>query len=424
MSIATRDRRAPSSWTASARLIVAAVLFCAPAVAGCTEQASPSPAPVTACDAPVVRGTCASIGTGGQQWRYALLRAPRSTTRTVLVDFGGPGLAVLAGNGRLQAFRDAFPRLADGANLLALEEPWVRRTPSPACRTALRRYYHDVREVGPYASHAVDVRYSCRLSPSGEWGFEPAGFDRAIRAVLRQERLRLDGFVGMSFGSVRLSYLTDPRPAWSVLVRPFPVGATGTEVIDSRAQRTAAIVLESGNGTAVTANSDNAGRFDLLSALVELGYLDDRQAADLLPHLTHGDAPALAHTLAGQLWQTYGDGDLSAGFLAYLDEMCRVAAPWPGSAAPAGDLLTVAVGTVLAAAHRPCGSETPPRPVVSGTDRMCLVVSATDPVASEALVRRQYAALKQVRWVRSAVRSHSSLDGLAGCLDQVAAAGR
>lgn len=127
----------------------------------------------------------------------------------------------------------------------------------------------------------------------------------------------------------------------------------------------------------------------------------------------------MARTLANKVWQTYGDGAVSPGSLGYLNEICGVAAPWPTTGPPAGDTLVTELGAILTAAHRPCGDEPPSRQVTTGTDRMCVVVSATDPVASAALVERQYATLRQVRWVRSPVWSHSSLDGLDSCLDQV-----
>jgi hypothetical protein len=373
-----------------------------------------------------VREPCRSVTVGGHTWRYAILRASAPTTRTALVDLGGPGEAVLSGRNGLGSLQSAHPSLAKRYNLLFVEEPWVTRTPPAGCQDALGAFYRAVRGAqGTAAARGAAVARRCSVGAEPRrWGFDPATVGSVVAAIERREGIAVSGFVGLSFASVRWSYLAGRPLDWSVLLRPFPLRARGRELVAARAQATAALTgaVASGRpspgaaapGSGRPIRSLPVTRFDRLSALIGLAYLDRAELDRLAPGVVNGSDRATIGELSDRLWLRYGDDQISPAYLAYLDEVCGTAGSWP---APRSRVWTVA--DVLAAAHLPCravASRPLPRPA---TGRLCLVTSPADAVTPEALARRSFPA--SVAWARSADRSHSSFDGLGACLQRVGA---
>lgn len=391
------------------------------------EPARPGPpAPSSgdpACQSPTVREPCHSVTVGGHTWRYALLRASASTARTALVDLGGPGEAVLSGRNGLGSLQTAHPSLAKRYNLLFVEEPWVTRTPPAGCQDALGAFYRAVRGAqGTAAARGAAVARRCSVGAEPRrWGFDPATFGSVVAAIERREGIAVSGFVGLSFASVRWSYLAGRPLDWSVLLRPFPLRASGRELVAARAEATAALVDAVARGRRApraAPASDGSTRslavtgFDRRSALVGLAYLDQAELDRLGPGVVSGNDRATIGELSDRLWLRYGDEQISPAYLAYLDEVCGAAGSWPARLSR-----VETVGDVLVAAHLPChavASRPLPRPA---TGRLCLVTSPADAVTPEALVRRSFPA--SVAWVRSAARSHSSFDGLPACLERV-----
>lgn len=393
------------------------------------EPAQPGPpaAPSSgdpACQSPTVREPCHSVTVGGHTWRYALLRASAPTERTALVDIGGPGEAVLSGRNGLGSLQTAHPSLAKRYNLLFVEEPWVTRTPPAGCQDALGAFYRAVRGAqGSAAARGAAVARRCSVGAEPRrWGFDPATFGSVVTAIEQREGIAVSGFVGLSFASVRWSYLAARPLDWSILLRPFPLGATGRELLAARAAATAALTDAVATSRpapgAAAPRSDGSTRsltvtgFDRLSALVSLAYLDQAELDRLGPGVVSGSDRATIGELSDRLWLRYGDDQISPAYLAYLDEVCGAAGSWPAR------LTRVrTVGDVLAAAHLPCravASRPPPRPA---TGRLCLVTSPADAVTPETLARRSFPA--SAAWVRSGDRSHSSFDGLPACLERV-----
>jgi hypothetical protein len=387
---------------------------------------APPSAGDAACQSATVREPCHSVTVGGRTWRYALLRASAPTARTALVDIGGPGEAVLSGRNGLGSLQAAHPSLARRYNLLFVEEPWVTRTPPAGCWDALGAFYRSVRRAhGSAAARGAAVARRCSVGAEPRrWGFDPRSFGSVVAAVERREGIAVGGFVGLSFASVRWSYLAARSLDWSVLLRPFPLRATGRELVAARAEATAALADAVATGRpasgAAAPTSGGSARslpvtgFDRLSALVGLAYLDRAELARLGPGVVSGRDRATIGALSDRLWLRYGDDQISPAYLAYLDEVCGATGSWPAPPSRVGT-----VGGVLGAAHLPCravAGRPLPRPA---TGRLCLVTSPTDAVTPEAPARRSFPT--SVAWVRSTDRSHSSFDGLPACLERVGA---
>jgi hypothetical protein len=371
-----------------------------------------------------VREPCRSVTVSGGSWRYALLRAGVPTARTALVDIGGPGEAVLSGRNGLGGLQAAHPSLAKRYNLLFVEEPWVTRTPPAGCQDALGAFYRAVRGApGTAAARGAAVARSCSVGAEPRrWGFDPASFGSVVAAIERREGIAVTGFVGLSFASVRWSYLAARSLGWSILIRPFPLRASGRELAAARAEATAALTDAVATGRPASAAAAGSGGgprslrvtgFDRLSALVGLAYLDQAQLDRLGPGVVSGSDRATIGELSDRLWLRYGDDRISPAYLAYLDEVCGAAGSWP---ARLSQVRTVS--DVLVAAHLPCQAvATHPLPQPA-TGRLCLVTSPVDAVTPETLARRSFPPAS-VAWVRSADRSHSSFDGLNACLKRM-----
>ncbi|MER7280615.1 hypothetical protein ABT369_39860 [Dactylosporangium sp. NPDC000244] len=417
---------------ASAAIAVAAIVGASMLLSSPTSghETAPSPSSETAasgarCDDVATREECRDIVVNGRNLRYTLTKAPTPTTRTVIADFGGPGLSVL-GDGYLLTFLAQHPDVASKYNFVAVEEPWFTRDPSPDCRTRLTAFYRSSRTAAPDTqANAQALRTSCGLTAAGnyQWGFDRQTYRDLLTAIQAQNGLHYTGFIGQSFGSVRLGYLagTDliTKLDWIALSHPFPVGVTGEELVRSRAKATAALVdqLTAGPATLPAAETPSRAlpvtRFDELSAAIELGYLPSVEQDSAAAGIAGSQRPALVARLSDQLWQRYGDDAISPAYLAQLDELCT-AVPVSSSAG-----VTESLDGVLNAALLPCRgiAARPADRLHLGSVSTCIAVSTADTVAPVDLAERTLRGISdQLRWIKIDDRSHRSGDGLAQCL--------
>jgi hypothetical protein len=387
------------------------------------RSAGASPPDGTSCGDAATRLDCRDIVVDGRIRRYSLSRASSPTDRTIIIDFGGPGLSTLSAPD-LPNFVAVHRTLAAGYNLLILEEPWVTREIPDACRVALTGFYLTVRTFATdaSASKAHELASSCQIgAPAHHWGFDRQSYRTEVAAISRKEALRLTGFIGYSFGSVRLSYLAGmPEMSsleWVSMSHPFPVGVTADELIGSRADATRRLMSELSNPNTVLSPQRPPARslavtdFDKLAAMVEVGYLPDANQGQAAADIMSGQRPATVADLSDQLWQRYDANSLSASYLAQLDEMC------PGLGRPTGGPAQTIEG-VLEAALLPC-SGLPGRtvPLKLGATKVCIVLSSSDTVVPGALAE---AALRNsstnIQLLRSGQRSHRSPDLVDSCL--------
>jgi hypothetical protein len=420
-------RGARSAWAgvAALALVAAAAVVWTNRVQDRGRAAAPDTEPSStlhpACETPPVRERCAAVEAGGRTTRYALLRADTPTPDTIFVDLGGPGIAALSGQFALSGFRDSLGSTGTRFNMLVVEEPWVRRPVPNACRSALTAFYRAVRTDSASRARANELVRSCALGAEPHrWGHSPAAFREAVTAIARGERLTLRGVVAASFGSVRWEHLAAAPVAatvgWVVLVRPFPLGERGTDLIAARA---AAVTRSTGRVVALAGEHPIATRsvpvtlFDQLSAQIEVAYQSN--PADQRAVATGRDLTRIAH-LSDVLWLRYGADQLTAGYLAYLDEVCDVGGAWPPIQP------TRSVTGVLAASHLPCPSGSPPAPRPAPPRQpTCIVSSPNDAVTPAPLIHRSYARLPHIQFVQAATAAHGSTDGMNKCLQNVGA---
>lgn len=371
---------------------------------------------------------CSSVDYAGSSWRYSLVRAEQKTNRTVIVDLGGPGTAILSGQGGPTDFRQTFPDIAGTNNLLFVEEPWVTRQPDDQCVGALSDHYRAARSLaGPDFAPARQVHERCHIGAEPlRWGFDPALYPGVMSRIAQSESLELNGFIGHSFGSARLAYLSSLNLKWAVLTRPFPVGATGREIISSRAALADQVVtnlnLAIAHPSAAAAGDVVAGRslkvtdFDRLSAQLRVPYLSDEQRRTLPGILLGAEGPAAVAELSDSVWQRYGNYELSPAYLAYLDETCAVAGQWPRNAGNEG---SASLTGILLSAHLPCGDATPKKVRIPAGIPICAVTSKADAVTSEDLFRQVTDQYRNITLLESARPSHESVDRLDDCYKMI-----
>ena len=340
--------------------------------------------------------------------------------RRIVVDFGGPGSAVLSDATGLDRLVDTARGLAGRFNWLVVEEPWVTTDSSRVCEQGLERFYASVRASSRDEEAAPELARVCAFSRRpAQWGFEASSYARLITEIAAREQLSLVGFIGHSWGSVRLQYLSDSnavRFEWAVLLRPFPVGRSLGSLLGDRVRIMAAEsgsirllrrVQPSPQGRLVT-------RFDQLSAIAALGYVDDDYFERVSRGVRDGSDQSRIAQLSDQMWRRPKNGAPARSLLAYFQEVCGFA-----GAVPHPPLAVRRLPDLVRVLHAPCGTFAKNRSVTAVVPpATCVVVGTQDAVTPERLVRAAYGRL-HVAFVTSAVRSHSSFDGLNQCLTQI-----
>lgn len=408
-------------------LILAAVVAGASIVAVVSSKggdARPQPASSiqapTLCDTKPVREQCNVIRVGGYDYRYALLRTVKQTEETVILDFGGPGTAVLSGASGIGNFATSNPAISGRYNILVLEEPWVTREVDPGCDAALSEYYTVLRDSGGRTTdrHATDdVDRKCDFSSgTTPWGFTATSYPKLVAAVLSHNGLSLSGFVAHSWGSARLSYLAATRPKWAILDRPYPVGAKMTDVVAASAASAASFAATQTQQVQMPkldrARSVPVTTFDKVTAIAELGYVEDEIVTNVAPGVVAGTDTERIGLLSDQFWGRYGTMQMSPRILSYLTEVCPFVGRWDMTypTTLVGDL-----EAILGSMYLPCGAGTTAWQPIRGDIRTCVIVSPRDPVSPGSLVRAAFAHGDSVTWIEAPSRAHVTFDQLDTC---------
>jgi hypothetical protein len=376
------------------------------------------------CGEIATRDKCSEITIDGKVWRYSLSRANVATQETVIVDFGGPGVPTLI-SGYLTKFISDYPEALAKYNVLAVEEPWALHKPATECRSAASAFYVAARTLGPEAQSPADrFAKACEIgaSPTPKWGFGAASYRALVDAIHDREDLQYVGFVGQSFGSVRLSYLTSAKGAhslkWAALSHPFPVGASADDLVTARAAATeslfSSLVRKKGALSHPREHSRNLPitEFDRLSAMAGLGYVDSHDQERAARDIASRTRPATVAQFSDEMWQRYGSDEIAPVYLAQMDEVC--------SALKASDLSPAAnLRGILSMWLMPCAAKAGSyaEPMRLGDTKTCVVTAVGDPVTPYDLVRKTLGRSGvHMRWVKDEHSSHSSTRKLDECL--------
>ncbi|MFI7637529.1 hypothetical protein [Nonomuraea sp. NPDC049400] len=326
----------------------------------------------------------------------------------------------MSGQIRLPQLARTINDLGLAYNLLFLEEPWVLKASPSNCPQALSelvRWIRD-RDGNSLMDYSADVATDCFPEDSRRsWGFTGDSYNKILQQVAAQESLRYSGFIGHSFGAVRLGYLRHINLDWSILTRPFPVGADGRQIVNARARAIEDMQRRVTGHQGMPRALSIAGverRFDYLSALVEVGYTQTLAATGRLAGLD-SDAQA-AQRLAQQYWGIYGAGAVSPAYLAYLEEVCSAAKGWPYAYGKYNS-----VTSVLEAKHASCFLlKHEPAELVYGKEPRCIVTGSGDTVTPAALIAKSVLSRGRAIWISSRERAHASFDQLDVCLKRLA----
>jgi len=268
---------------------------------------------------------CAVVSVDGRTFRYALTTRGGSRD-TVLVDVGGPGAAVIGAD---------YPRELVGAlaprNVLVAYEPWTTAPDLPGCDDAMSAWFLALRRSWPTPDQrSVDARltqvlHDCRLlTDEPVWGFSREQYAEVVEAIARDHHLRLVGFVGFSFASVRLSYLGELIPE-SVLTSPFPLGMRAARYLEMRQDVRGPRVREGLVGARVANRANPLTRLDIDAARLESLYLEPRARHQVV---SGPDAAQMIGRLSDQLFGRYGVASISHALLAYWEETCPALSGW------------------------------------------------------------------------------------------------
>jgi hypothetical protein len=421
------------------------------ALTGCRSGTTAQPENNTAGSPSATAGKCSGVRSAecrsvtlasGRQVRYAILRpteaAPKSTA-AVVADLGGPGISLFGMHWPGDALRQQLPKQLRAAPLLLIEEPWVTATYSSECKAAVTSLF---RSVHVLAASDAAVSTSCRLYDRDQpWGWTPETFAEAVRVVLATEGLTLDGYLGLSFGGRRLTYLRDPAPNWAILVNPAPLDLPAPEYLSGRvsalwrsvesncpqcpSRQAGTRLIEQASKSLTAAQPAVPGRSvplaggDVAAATLSLSY---RDTAVMRSFFTAVSKPAkeadreLVGRLADGVWSRYGTDEISPAVLAYWAEVCPSYPGWPVT--PPTDTL----GTFLTEWHGPCTALTPEARQrwtlgLNSEVATCVSMLADDPVVPVQSVRTWRTAGAQV--IQPAKGEHSDLAGAQGCADRL-----
>ncbi|MFG1995013.1 hypothetical protein ACGFJ7_34065 [Actinoplanes sp. NPDC048988] len=421
------------------------------ALAGCRSGTTSKPEDNAADPPSATAGTCAGVRSpecrsvtlaSGRQVRYAILRptaAGPQTTGAVVADLGGPGISLFGMHWPGDALRQQLPKQLQASPLLLIEEPWVTAAYPPECKAAVSSLFHSVHVL---ATTGETVSTSCKLYDHDQpWGWTPETFAEAVKVILATEGLRLDGYLGLSFGGRRLTYLRDLAPKWAILVNPAPLDLSAPEYLSGRVsalwrsvesncpqcpgRQAGTRLIEQASKALSAAQPAVPGRSvplaggDVAAATLALSY---RDTAVMRAFFTALSTPAkeanrkLVGRLADGVWSRYGTDQISPAVLAYWAEVCPSYPGWP--ATPPADPL----GTFLTEWHGPCTALTPAArqrwtPGLNSKVATCVSMLADDPVVPVQSVRTWRNAGAQV--IQPAKGEHSDLAGAQGCADRL-----
>lgn len=365
-----------------------------------------------------------------REYRYLVLdeAGALSDVRDVVVlDLGGPGEVLFPSNTMEleRQVRSTLGPLVDGRRVLLLEEPWVGRTVPESCAGALTEFVSQLRTDLTTSGDAT-VLDECTL-PIEDAGWTAERYREALGGALAHEEARMVGFVGLSFGAVRSTYLREDTDVWKVLVRP--AAAPGSDAADVLAARTRSIERAlreactpcgaSGSLDAyltevvrdldarpltVEQRSVPVTGFDYLSALVVSGLQSEPEQLSELLEEPRAHAGTVGQ-LSDALWSRYGTDAIGPGYLAYLNEVCPAYQAWAGPGS------TTLIDALVHAAHAPC-SQNQVDHLVPSAAADCVVTAEEDVVAPPELARTWK--ITNNATVSSKIADHW-LDGASAC---------
>lgn len=392
----------------SRRMRAAAVLLLATAGCSTSEQpAGQTGAEHTETDAPTCEGMRQAGCVSTEGVRY-FLAGKHDANTAVVVDLGGPGLAIGATT-VLKDFVAALPKsLVEEHRVIALDEPWTYLpATSEACEAAAGRWLRVGRESLSTSNRSLlqaasELREECSAEFENS-GWSQQHYREAVAAALRNEDVQLQGFIGASFGAARRLYLDgEIQPDWTILVDPAPPNGTLIDLLQDRT-----FAAQHALTTACATCTDEHLAMAALSLDVTPMPIEGRSlpvtGADLLSAIAVGakQPPPIQHALAQALrgpdasvetlatvgqtsdaaWGRYGTHSLAPSSFAYFAEVC---AAYPG--APAAEQQT-SIGRALGALHSPCidgpSSGLPDPPIAD----LCIVTHTGDVVAGPATQR-------------------------------------
>lgn len=381
-----------------------------------------TPSEPIGCDDSIVKEMCFTIESGGSVWRYAYYPGASETNETVIFDPGGPGVSVLSGQYNLEQLR---MELGSEYHLLVVEEPWVTAEIPEECTAESSNYYRSLREdlvISPANAH--DWGAACSAA-NIRLGFTAESYAATLEAIVAKHNLDPVGFLGHSFASARLAYLTDTSVGkslqWAVISRPFPVGTSIDELIESRAAAVKDYLGEFAfehDPDEIDTRSLAVTDFDYWSALIGLGYVHDDNLLLAINALSSGTDPATVGALSDQLWMRYGIDSISPGMVAQMQEVCSATLPSESSTESIPRIDDGPEG-ILTAQMLPCTS------FGASTDNLgfqenlpiCVAISNQDLVAPADLANKYF---QPYEIVETASRSHGSSDGWEECQQKIA----
>jgi len=399
--------------------VAAATLTACGSHADTSHQASPTPKHNDPCaSAARYANACSYVTVNGADYRYSLVGGSKHPKPLALLDIGGPGLS-LFGSGWPS---DILSQLDKKYDVLVLDEPWVTADESSECRTSLETWYQAIRTSWQpkQTRMPTSIQDASRAIPAactlwnGRWGWTPSTYTSAVDAILAKTERKLAAFVGFSFGSTRLAYLTNAgiNVPTVDLISPFPTGTSAVALIRARQAvlNTAPKFSKALIGKQPATRSVPIAASDLAAAQVEAQYVPPAAQTTLYKHAA--DATLVGH-LSDMLFSRYGEDDIAPSMLAFWDETCPAAHDWP-TAAEAG------ITNVL---YEVCGSQHNQKPVTPGHLKVvpCIVATRHDGIVPLPLLRRW---TKTNRWpIRPGVGGHADLRNLTRCMEPGNAAG-
>lgn len=400
-----------------------------------------SPGQRSRCEADFGGLPCYEVESDGRKVRYTRLDGQEESKGGELVDLGGPGVALSSTGQALAAIRKASPReLA----VISVEEPWASATVSDGCRSSLSAFYVGVVTPSRSMARAADdlIRECGLFGESNDreyrWGWTPPAYSSALDAIASAEQIEFKGVVAVSFGAVRtLPAWTKPSNSWTILGSPAPFGLTGAQYLDGRSAGADAVFDRKCAGCSpkrdrrraffdlrqrlaaqpvkVTGRTPPVRAADADAAVYGTAYLTTEQQATFLRQL---ESPGKAKfemigALSDRILSRFGTLDMAPSFLAYLEEVCPLYAPW----AAVRDRVDL-----MGRLHAPCGqaklAAQHDRAPKQGSGRLCVANAPADGVVP-ASVRRDWARSFSDLVEIEAGRVHGDVAAVVGCFEQV-----
>lgn len=316
--------------------------------------------------------------------RYAIVEgdmSPEGTTTggLILIEPGGPGWSPLSSGSVgpiVNTVRESMGT-STGARYLVIEEPWVTAPlPQAGCAQSGERL------LSSLDSGLKPSQLSCSEA-STPFGWTPELYQKAVRAILDDQGTTLDGYIGASFGAVRLHYLQETAPNWAILISPLPIDSELGLILEHQGVNAAGnlagieSIFAEYVGQVPDGSASVLSKADLSAAAVQLLSQSDLS----IDELTQQTLAQLSAAYVG----SYGRGQLSLGRLAYFEELCPATRLTPPNDTDVSELVAF-----LYDYHSQCLGSADPRAELlqlPETENICIVLGDNDPLVPASLMR-------------------------------------